>query len=1445
MTSKHQAAENRPSNRRHPFRWLIGIMIILLLILLALAMALPALLESSAGRGWALNKVNENIQGKMDFGGAELSWFGGQSIRNFVLKDSDEQTIAAFDRLDTEASLWRLIRGDLDFGRTTLSGLKGFIESTSDGETNLERALRSRRRKDEDKEGKIPESLRIHFFMPDATIRYQAPSVEPAILRDFDAEVDFPGAGAPIAFELKGQTEQGTLEGNLEASGKIIDLISRADKLTPDRARFDVQAAAKNLPVVGLEAFAGHSGMLTSALGPQLDLIVKTETKGAEGTAEVSMQSQNLSAEMFLLKQNKLLTLQKPSTINLTITPEFAEFLSSRMSAERSIQIDKPAPVQVSLETLRLPLLREELSMLAMQGVMQTGEWRFSGDETIDGVAVQDLKATVSTARLGSIVNVDLTGSIEKDGTANPFTTTAEISDIVSESGHFQPGEMRAAIQAEAQDVPVELLDRVLNQKGMLTAVLGSTMTLNAETVTGNVPMVTRIAIKSDRLQTTLPIAFDQGLSIAEPVEAQWEIHPEALQRLAPDQTIELAEPVLATIGIEKLLIPKADDGRYDIPNTTVAASVQTTDDFTLQNVPQTGRFTAKNFSLQAAGERMSELQIDTQFTASFPESAEGYVTALIGSPADLDVKLANALAQNKEKNPLSITASVLSESFAGDVSAELSEHHIVLTKATTIEGQITPELIRLLAKDKPDAPKLASAAPITIDIEKLTIPRGDDEYRNLAADLKASLPRLTLAGGERYAGASLQDANLDLQVNGKNNSAAIRVDAQTQAPGSSSSGQLLADLALDDFITEKGISLGQASIKGTVKAEQLSTAIIEALGGMPGKISPWTGPVLQVDLDMNLGDARQKRGSAKIRAKGENLFVDADLKMDDALALTRPAKLQFLLTPEIYRQHVLAKQPAEKQNLRLSESIAVDADIQKLRIGRNQQNELALANSAIETRASAPAARFLNTRTNQDLLLRDLRLAIQSSDLAEMLKFSLDGEIASGTSRGGQLNVEGQLSDLFTRTGRFNSGGYSTLVDAKVTGLPVAQLDALLASEQPLEPVLGGQTDIDLRMDLQKGSGPIRLNVKGDNATALLATQFSPDTITLTEAARMQVGVTPAMAETFLQRINPLLVSAISSEDPLQIVVEPQGFSMPRKNPSIANASIPSATMNLGTMTLGRTALLDGILRMVKKDAGNQIPAYFTPMKAQVANGVARYDRMDVFLTDAVHLATWGSIDLRQNRVDMRLALPPDSMQRFFDVSIPQDSALQIPMTGPTNRVRVDWGGVAQGMTMLAAQRRVEREIPGFSKMFGDQLNIQTAPPAPPLPKALQTPVPTPTVQPTATPVPQDTPTPTPAPEVTPEVTPTPEATATPTPTPTPTPEETATPTPTPEPTPEETATPTPTPEPTPEETPTPTPTPEPTPEETATPTPTPEATPEAEPASAPAVQADDEETS
>ncbi len=1334
----------KPQKRRRWLFWTGGILILIIVLLIVGILSAPSILSSNFGRNRLVKTVNEGISGTIQLDDINLRWFGGQSLEGLQVIDPQGKSVLTLGKFTTDASLWGLVRGRYALGKTEISGLKADIATDEAGNSNLQRAFAPKISgpisaatatappvaKAPPKAGvpvQAPKTLTGEIVLKDSEVTFTAPGKEPVKFANLQGELRVPDISQPLILNLSTRTEQGRLSGGLATKGNVVNLFASDGTLTLDKASGDLVASATDLPVDGIDQMLGMKGTLSAALGSPLNL--NAQGRFAQDSTNVSVLSNtpNLKADLTADMSGGKLTLAKPAEISLNITPALVQHLAAQQDPKSSLRLASAVPARLTLQELNAPLSGFDPAAISAKASLTLGDARFTGDPTLGDVSIRNLTTMVNVPNLAESINVQVQGITEKEGQSGEIRVDADIKQLFAADGRTQMDKMQANIKANVDGLPIGPVDQILGQKGLLVAALGPRLNLKANALTSGEETRADVDLRADRITAQIPVTIGKTLSLQSPAQINYTLTPALAKRVLGATGPQLRNEVPVQIIISKLTAPVAKAGEPSfVPDKTVIQTKVTAGEMRVVE-PSLGLLTLRNLAVEMSGDSLAKTLVT--LAAQVASSSPAFIAA-IGPVAETTLRASGGFKANGTADFPDIQLNIKSNNLNGDLSGKLTER-FTLAKPASFNLTLTPETLREFKMVQEGQPNLSGPTAMTMTIDELDVPVSKPDYSTLKMAAKARIPSLALTGDARYKGVSLNDAALDINASGASNKASLKLNWTTKMEGESKAGRIQVDAELNNIIQGGQLAFASASTKANANIENLPVALLETFSGQGGKLTPMIGPAMNVNLTADIPPGGQTGGKIDLKAQGERMNLDAGASLGDVLTLTRPGTLKLTLTPEAFNQWMAPKPGTETPagsdaggaDYTLQDTAEINGSVKSLRwpmVQKNKGQSFDPANTGIDAVITIPRLALLDRKTNRATTINQLQASVAGENLAKPVGVNVTGKVAVAAAEGkpsqsGDIQLKGELTDLFKENGEFNSEGFGASLRGILSGLPVPPLDAAVGAQQQLVAVLGDVLGATGNIELARNKGPITADLKSSNSQIYFAGNLADNQLTLREPVKASVGVNPLLSKLILKNINPLLVNAIGG-DPIRLQVENEGFAVPLDSKKLNEIQVKSAKLELGTLVLDNGGVLNGLLTLLKQSSAKQMSARFTPLVARVTNGVAEYDRMDIFLAESFHLATWGKVDLPKDQVDMILGITAETLDDAFGIEgLPEDQMLQIPMRGPTSNVQVDWGKAALQVAQMMAGKKLSDKIPGGGLIGNILGGGKTAPPPPP----------------------------------------------------------------------------------------------------------------------------------
>ncbi|MFN4243562.1 MAG: hypothetical protein ACK4PI_10030 [Tepidisphaerales bacterium] len=317
-----------PPGRRR-WRLVAGVLGVAVLLLGLLVALLPTLLSTGPGRNLVLSQVNKLLLGRVQVERLSLGWFSGAEIDGIQVFDADNRLAVTAARLQTQLTVWNLLRGRLDLGEVVLEKPNlVLLEFDADGRTNLEKMAVST----SDAPLVLP-AVSAKVRITDFTATLQGPPIGPPIrVEPSQITAELPNlADAPVklAVELSIRRDGVPTVGRLELSGEVKAVSGGQIDLAGLRATLKV--TGDRLALALAEPLLRGSGLTAAGLlDVRLDVTAAgLETAGASG--QLTVMDLDVGGE--LLKGDRVRTPRVNVPLSVKLTPAGAG--DRRLSIER------------------------------------------------------------------------------------------------------------------------------------------------------------------------------------------------------------------------------------------------------------------------------------------------------------------------------------------------------------------------------------------------------------------------------------------------------------------------------------------------------------------------------------------------------------------------------------------------------------------------------------------------------------------------------------------------------------------------------------------------------------------------------------------------------------------------------------------------------------------------------------------------------------------------------------------------------------------------------------------------------------------------------------------------------------------------------------------------------------------------------------------------------
>ncbi len=544
----------------------------------------PTMLSSSLGNRFILSYVNDAIPGTLHAKSISLAWFSGQSAQGLKLDDPDGNPVIEVGSFQAgDASLLSLIRGSAELGIIHVANLTGRIKQYEDGTNSLTRALQKPQqpaRPGSPGSGMtatpqpltIPKDLRFRAELDGGRLVYDPLDAMPIELLDLAASGEVLYT-QHATLKLTTKTQQGNTQGKIDGTIKILNLFDAQGALAPTRAEIDAQVNLSNIPIVAADRLLNQEGRLVALLGPILNTAqVIAKGNANQCTATVWANSQNLKVLLGVELDPQRIVVNPESELRLTVVPHAWQAITHTLQATTPTTLKKEFPVTVSFTQFAIDRASKDAldpSTADCEIELQIGDMLLDAkDKRVGQLALRGTKGKFTFNGKQNKGGIELQAIAEQNGLPGKLKLQITAKDAFDDQGRFNRAGIDAAVNGSATQIPVGIIDQLLNADGLIAAAIGPILETHIDGKLTPSPTGLfadskfTITAAAQNLEASFKGEFKDNQLVIEPQStATLRILPSVLPQIAhwlnadPDQTrmLTLAQTVKAKLLVEKL----------------------------------------------------------------------------------------------------------------------------------------------------------------------------------------------------------------------------------------------------------------------------------------------------------------------------------------------------------------------------------------------------------------------------------------------------------------------------------------------------------------------------------------------------------------------------------------------------------------------------------------------------------------------------------------------------------------------------------------------------------------------------------------------------------------------------------------------------------------------------------------------------------------------------
>lgn len=272
------------------------------------------------------------------------------------------------------------------------------------------------------------------------------------------------------------------------------------------------------------------------------------------------------------------------------------------------------------------------------------------------------------------------------------------------------------------------------------------------------------------------------------------------------------------------------------------------------------------------------------------------------------------------------------------------------------------------------------------------------------------------------------------------------------------------------------------------------------------------------------------------------------------------------------------------------------------------------------------------------------------------------------------------------------------------------------------IAPLIGSPLTADASLNYFEGKGKVDLSASSPSGDVSLHGDIEKGMLSLREPLVAHFQIASDVSDILLEVVNPLLNSSLYSKKGGSLVISKEGFQFPLFPYLPEWIEVKQGTLDLGVLVIKNSSSLAPLFQLLSYKGLLEVPEvefWTTPLSFRVHQGIVDMGRMDVLVANAVHLCSWGRINLPRDQLDLTLGVAADTLQKALRLrDIPKSFVLKIPVRGSIKDPVIDF---SRAGTTVAAMLAAKKAGGGFfGGAMGSLAQPESAEETPPPPKSL-----------------------------------------------------------------------------------------------------------------------------
>ncbi|MCH9633070.1 MAG: hypothetical protein S4CHLAM6_14210 [Chlamydiae bacterium] len=1234
-------------------------------------------------KGLLVKQVNKRINGKINIRKVKLSWLKPQKFEGITLKDTEGQTVLTIKSLKTSVSLFDLLLQKKDFKKTSIDGLIGNVVVSKGKPSNLVSSLNttSLLRTEKNKNRIHPvfilnKPVSGDFHVDNSSFLIQSQEHDPIYFNDIQLNCSLFEEQKSIIAHLACETSQNDLSGSVNLKLEVGGFDEKGQLIfTPlDREIFflspggyvNLTTQVTNLPSEGIDHLLrlynpNLSQIFSNAAGGPLTLGANLEVLKEKSKIHLSANANTLNIQFSGALQQNQFFLTEPSTCSLHISPALVANISKAISKDIQLSIDAPTQAHIQIERLTTPLDLSNFNFnnLSCNAQVSLNPMKFIGDKRFSSVEIKQIKGTVDTFGLKENLTLHLNALAYENKKPIEFRLDGELTKLINDQMDLKGiDQIKAHLIAQAKDIPTRFALGIFKNKSLASELLGPTITLESN-IKGSLKKADlALALSSSRLNIpniALNLSNNNQFSLAFPSTVELRATPK-LAKSAISSDLSILRPFLLNGTLKDFEFSFLDKS-LNIKNLDLDLNYGSFDFILSDYKPCHMNDGTANFRSTDADDVLLTLASHIELPSDFPFYQ---LDKKVSSKFTLD-NFFNYLKGQPSLMQTKLQASNWSASLNGFIDKQWN--YELLEEATFT---LSNTLFHCKNQSVIESPYITALInPCSINFSKLNL-------SSLNINGRASIEKLKLTNNSFEH--AFENIKMPFEYSGAENQLKVSVlsDPVFQE----------ATLACSSFIQSGSLDFSNAKYHLTANLKRLPPNVLKTITSYPYDYESVLGPSLDISLSSNFQSNDTLNGLIDYELSSSILHSKGCFSFGDKIQSSEnPVVLDYFMSPAGYLAISSAFKKDFDSSLFLEEPLHLKAQINRINktISKNSKDfQLSFdGNFSID--------KFV---TNKGSLF-DLCGSLNTSDIAHNLKLDLSANTLINEQEKGTAYFSAEFTDPLNPADKTINTQINGHINCCLKHFPTPILHDFISFNSPqlatLPELLGPSFDMNCTGNLKAGSGPLEFKVTSKNLSSQFALNFQKDHLNLSEDLKVKLYLSNEHAKLWLQKINPLFLSAELSNTLIKITLPKENFHLPISPFNLALLNIDSAVIDIEKLKLRPNDNLGKLLKLLKEPSTNLVEAWMTPLCFSINKGIITSKRIDFLINNSHHVAFWGDFSLNQNKAKFYFALPSQTLKQTFGFNkLPSNFIFQIPLYGDLNNLQADWATATAQLCLL-----------------------------------------------------------------------------------------------------------------------------------------------------------------